>query len=73
VTERAHDQAELERRRAAERQAKDINDSVIASLVDAVQALDAGDLRGAQRAMRATLGHASRIVTELVGQRPSAE
>jgi PAS domain S-box-containing protein len=67
VTERAHDQAELTRRRAAERQAKDINDSVIHSLVDAMQALDGGDLRGAQRAMHTTLEHASRIVTELVG------
>ena len=67
VTDRAHDQAELARRREAERQAKDINDSVISALVDAMQALDGGDLRGAQRAMHETLGHASRIVTELVG------
>ena len=67
VTDRAHDQAELERRREAERQAKDINDSVVGSLVDAMQALDGGDHSGAQRAMRATLEHASRIVTELVG------
>jgi PAS domain S-box-containing protein len=67
VTDRAHDQAELARRRRAEHQAKDINDSVVNSLVDAMQALDAGDLRGAQRAMRSTLEHASRIVTELVG------
>jgi DNA-binding GntR family transcriptional regulator len=36
-----------------------------------MQALDGGDVRGAQRAMRATLEHAREmIVTELVG--PSA-
>jgi PAS domain S-box-containing protein len=67
----AEAQAELDRRRAAERQAKALNDGVIGSLVEAVQALDAGDERGAQRAMRTTLEHASRIVCDLVG--PAAE
>jgi PAS domain S-box-containing protein len=76
VTEREHARgrladadAELEQRRRAERQAREINDGIVTSLVDAMQAFDRGDLAGAQRAMRATLEHASRIVTELVGTR----
>jgi PAS domain S-box-containing protein len=59
--------AELERRRVAERHAKEISDGVIACLVQAMQALDAGDERGAKRAMHETLEHASGIVTDLVG------
>ena len=59
---------ELERRRIAERQARAITDGIIGSLVAAMQALDGGDERGAHRAMRETLEHASRMVTELVGR-----
>jgi PAS domain S-box-containing protein len=63
----AEARAELERRRVAERHARRINDGIIGSLVEGVHALDDGDVRGAQRAMRTTLEHASAIVTELVG------
>jgi PAS domain S-box-containing protein len=57
--------AEVERRRFAERQAAQINDGIIESLVQAMQALDAGDTRRVGDAMRLTLERASRIVTEL--------
>jgi PAS domain S-box-containing protein len=60
-------QAELERRRAAERHARTISEGVIPSLVEAMQALDAGDTRAARRAMHDTFEHASRIVTDLIG------
>jgi PAS domain S-box-containing protein len=65
----AEARAELEQRRLAERHARQINDGIVSALVDAMQALDRGDVPGAQRAMRATLEHASRIVTELIGPR----
>jgi GAF domain-containing protein len=48
-----------------ERQAAEIHDNIIDGLVRATQALDAGDARAAQRAIQQTLGHASRIITEL--------
>lgn len=65
----AETEAELERRRLGEKHAQTITDGVIGSLVDAMTALDIGDERGAKRAMHATLEHASRIVTDLVGPR----
>jgi PAS domain S-box-containing protein len=64
----------LERKRAEgalalastrERQAAEIHQHIIESLVQASQALDAGDTRRAQRAIQETLRHASRIITEL--------
>jgi PAS domain S-box-containing protein len=64
----------LERKRAEgrlalastrERQAAEIHEHIIESLVQASQALDGGDTRGAQRAIQETLRHASRIITEL--------
>ena len=64
----AEAQAELATRRLAEQHAKGITDGIIGSLVEAMQALDAGDERGAHRAMTATLEHASRMVTDLVGR-----
>jgi PAS domain S-box-containing protein len=67
----AEARAELELRRLAERQARKINDGIISALVEAVQALERGDVRGAERAMHKTLDHASRIVTELVGSDPA--
>jgi PAS domain S-box-containing protein len=48
-----------------ERQAAEIHDAIIDSLVQATQALDRGDIRGGQRAIQETLRHASRIITEL--------
>jgi PAS domain S-box-containing protein len=56
---------ELARRREAERHAQQINAHVINHLVQASEALDAGDLRRAQQEMRRTLEEASRIVTDL--------
>ena len=56
---------ELARRRDAERHAQQINAHVINHLVQASEALDAGDLRRAQLEMRRTLEEASRIVTDL--------
>jgi len=56
---------ELDRRRVAERHAQQINAHVIHHLVQASEALDRGDLRGAQREMRRTLEEAGRIVTDL--------
>jgi GAF domain-containing protein len=56
---------ELARRRDAERHAQQINAHVIHHLVQASEALDAGDLRRAQLEMRRTLEEASRIVTDL--------
>jgi PAS domain S-box-containing protein len=64
----------LERRRAEgrlalastrERQAAEIHEHIIDGLVQATQALDAADTRAAERAIQETLGHASRIITEL--------
>jgi PAS domain S-box-containing protein len=69
----------LERKRAEEtlaevswreRQAAAINSDVIDHLVQASGALDRGDVRAAQREIRATLAHASRIITELGVPRP---
>jgi hypothetical protein len=58
-----------ERRLAAassrERQAAEIHEHIIDGLVQASQALDGGETRAAQRAIQETLGHASRIITEL--------
>jgi PAS domain-containing protein len=78
VTEREHARrrlaeawAELQQHRRAERQARQINDGIINALVDAMQALDRGDVPRARRAMRTTFEHASRIVTELVGRGPA--
>jgi PAS domain S-box-containing protein len=56
---------ELARRRDSERHAQQINSHVIHHLVQASEALDAGDLRRAQLEMRHTLEEASRIVTDL--------
>jgi PAS domain S-box-containing protein len=56
---------ELARRREAERHAQQINAHVIHHIVQASEALDAGDLRRAQLEMRRTLEEASRIVTDL--------
>lgn len=57
--------AEIEVKRRASKQAVEINNNIIHSLVQATRELDEGDLRGAQAAVRETLEHASRIVTEL--------
>jgi two-component system, cell cycle sensor histidine kinase and response regulator CckA len=56
---------ELARRRDAQRHGQEINSHVIHHLVQASEALDAGDLRRAQAEMRRTLEEASRIVTDL--------
>lgn len=56
---------EMFRRRQQEQQARDINDQIIDTVVRASAALDRGDLDEAKRAMRETLQHASRIVTDL--------
>ena len=58
-------QKELARRRDSERHAQEINSHVIHHLVQASEALDAGDLRRAQAEMRRTLEEACRIVTDL--------
>jgi PAS domain S-box-containing protein len=58
-------QKELARRRDSERHAQEINAHVINHLVQASEALDAGDTRRAQAEMHRTLEEASRIVTEL--------
>jgi len=57
--------SEVQRRRFAQRQIVEINDRIIASLVEATRALDDSDLRGAQRAIQQTLTEASKIITDL--------
>jgi hypothetical protein len=72
VTERKETEAslaearsEVQRRRFAQRQIAEINDRIIASLVESTTALDSGDHRGAQRAIQQTLSEASKIITDL--------
>lgn len=57
--------SELQQRRFAQRQISEINDGIIASLVEATRALDSADYRGAQRAIQQTLTEASKIITDL--------
>jgi PAS domain-containing protein len=57
--------AEIQQRRFAQRQIVEINDRIIASLVEATAALDTSDLRGAKRAIQQTLSEASKIITDL--------
>ena len=64
-TSLAEARAEIQQRRFAQRQIVEINDRIIASLVEATRALDNSDLRGAQRAIQTTLNEASRIITDL--------
>jgi hypothetical protein len=61
----AEARAEIQQRRFAQRQIGEINDRIIASLVEATTALDRGDLRGSQRAIQQTLTEASKIITDL--------
>jgi hypothetical protein len=72
VTERKETEAslaearsEIQQRRFAQRQIAEINDRIIASLVEATRALDNADQRGAQRAIQQTLTEASKIITDL--------
>ena len=72
VTERKETEArlaearsEIQQRRFAQRQIAEINDRIIASLVEATTSLDAGDERGAKRAIQQTLTEASKIITDL--------
>jgi hypothetical protein len=57
--------SEIQQRRFAQRQIAEINDHIIASLVEATTALDRGDQRGAQRAIQQTLSEASKLITDL--------
>ena len=61
----AEARAEIQQGRFAQRQIAEINDRIIASLVDATRALDSGDDRGVQRAIQQTLTEASKIITDL--------
>jgi hypothetical protein len=61
----AEARGEIQRRRFAQRQIAEINDRIIASLVEATTALDTGDERGAKRAIQQTLAEASKIITDL--------
>jgi GAF domain-containing protein len=67
---RKHAEGRLAEASWRERQAAAINENIIDHLVQASEALDRGDVRGAQREVRATLAHASRIITELGVRRP---
>lgn len=58
--------AELERRRAAERQALEFNDNVLQGLVVAKYALAAGEAEGAGHAVEASLAEARRIIDDLL-------
>jgi PAS domain S-box-containing protein len=57
----------LQTRQAGQRHAAEINKGVLHHVVQATLALDRGDIRAAQRELRATREHASRIITELEG------
>lgn len=61
----AEARSEVQRRRFSEQQIAEINDRIIASLVEASGAVDSGDIRAAQRAIQQTLTEASRIITDL--------